>query len=401
MTREKLCPAIVILGYRRPLAFKRLLNAIEAAKYHDSPNLIISLEGEADPEVVEIAENFHSDKLAVRIIRRPNRLGLREHVIACGDLTEEFGSVILLEDDILIDRFFYLYASEALSYYQYERSVAGIALYSYEYNEVAQLPFTPMFNGYDTYLMQVACSWGQCWTREQWASFKTWYSGKTQKDLERISYLPQAVKRWPETSWKKYFQGFMVESGKYFVYPYNSYSTNCSDAGGSHIKEGTTLHQVSIAAHLRPNPEYNFCPLGVQEVVYDSFMEPTGQFIFRAIAKSIEELEIDIYGTKPLDVLNIKPFAITVKHSTRKDKIFSFRFRPHEFNLMFPSDGEIGDFWLSQTGYISNARQSPFSFLIRRYSYYAKINLLSKNVLMAILISLPKKIIDKIFGNRL
>ena len=397
MTREKLCPAIVIMGYSRPLAFKRLLNAIEAAEYQDSPNLIISLEGEADPEVVAIAESFRSDKLAVRIIRRQSRLGLREHVILCGDLTEEFNSVILLEDDLLIDRFFYSYASEALSYYQQERGVAGIALYSYEYNELAQLPFTPMSNGYDTYLMQVACSWGQCWTREHWASFKVWYSGKTQADLERISYLPQAVKSWPESSWKKYFQAFMLESGRYFVYPYKSYSTNCSDAGGSHIKVGTTLHQVSMSAQLRPKPNYNFCPFEAQEVVYDSFMEPTGQFVFRAIGKSREELEIDIYGVKPLALLNRKPFTVTVKHSKNKKKIFLFRFRPPEFNLSATSSSADGDFWLCEPASLTNASRSPQQSSIQRYSYYAKFNLSSKNVAIRLLITLPKKIINILF----
>ena len=400
MKYEKLCPAIVILGYSRPLAFKRLLNAIEVADYQDSPSLIISLEGEADPEVVAIAEKFHSEKLTVRLIRRQSRLGLREHVIACGDLTEEYGSIVLLEEDLLIDRFFYSYASKALSYYQHERRVAGIALYSYEYNEFAQLSFTPMSNGYDTYLMQVACSWGQCWTLEQWSAFKKWYAGKTQADLENISNLPPAVKSWPESSWKKYFQGFMLEIGRYFVYPYKSYSTNCSDAGGNHIREGTTLHQVSMSAQLRPKPEYNFCPLDAQEVVYDSFMEPTGQFVFRAMGKSIKELEIDIYGTKPLALLNRKPFAVTVKRSNRKDKIFSLRFRPHEFNLMFPSNSENGDFWLSQSASLSNGKQRLLWSLVRRYSYYSKKNLLDKSVWMAIFISLPKKFVNKLLGKR-
>lgn len=389
-------PAIVVIAYSRPLALKRLLSALDAAEYRDCPTLVISLEGEANPEVVNIAETFRSEKLAVRLIRRQRRLGLREHVIACGDLTQEYDSVIILEDDLLVDRYFHLYASEALKYYRNEESIAGIALYSYEFNEFAHMPFTAMSNGYDTYFMQVACSWGQCWTREQWVLFKAWYSGKTQADLARNSCLPQAVKFWPDSSWKKYFQGFMVETGKNFIYPYQTYSTNCSDSGGTHIKRQLSLLQVSMAAQYRSGPTFNFCPVSIKEVLYDSFMEPCGEFVFRAIGMTADELEIDIYGTKPADLLTNKPFSVTIKNSSVKTKNFSFRFRPPEFNLFFPLDDD-GDFWLCESSALTAAKKKPIGPFISRYEYYAKMSLLAKGVLASIFLALPRKIVNKIF----
>jgi hypothetical protein len=78
--------------------------------------------------------------------------------------------VVVLEDDLVVDRYYYLYASCALQHYRCDDRVAGIALYAPEYNEYASLPFAPMANGYSTYPMQMPCSWGQCWTREQWLS---------------------------------------------------------------------------------------------------------------------------------------------------------------------------------------------------------------------------------------
>lgn len=394
-------PAIVILAYKRPIALKRLLNAIEAAEYQNTPTLVISLEGESHPEVVEIANKFRSKKLTVRVVQRQIRIGLREHVIACGDLTEEYGSVIILEDDILVDRFFYQYASAALKYYKNEEKIAGIALYSYEHNEFAKLAFTPMFNGYDTYLMQVACSWGQCWTREQWASFMTWYLGKTQADLDGIKYLPSTVKCWPESSWKKYYHAYMIVKDKFFVYPYFSYSTNCSDIGGTHSKSESSQNQVSMPAQFRSRPNFNFCPELLREIIYDSYMEPCGEFIFRAIGKAAEEIEVDIYGTKPIQLLMNKPFALTIKDNPHKIQSYSYRFRPHEFNLLHPSINNGGDFWLCKSVFLNGANRKNIKLLISRYCYYFKANLLARDVLMSVLLSLPRKIFSKILKKKI
>ena len=189
----------------------------------------------------------------------------------------------------------------------------------------------------------------------------------------------------------------MVQTGKNFIYPYQTYSTNCSDSGGTHIKRQFSLLQVSMAAQYRSGPTFNFCPVSIQEVLYDSFMEPCGEFVFRAIGKTADELEIDIYGTKPADLLTNKTFSVTIKNSSVKTKNFSFRFRPPEFNLFFPLDDD-GDFWLCESSALTAAKKKPIGSFITKYEYYAKMSLLSKDVLASIFLALPRKIINKIFG---
>lgn len=336
-------PVIVVLAFSRPLALRRLLQSLSEADYPEGVSLIISVDGGANSDVVDIANNFSSNKITTRVIERKVQLGLREHVLACGDLSLEFGSIIVLEDDLVVDRYFYSYASKALEYYRIAKSVSGVALYGPECSEASRLPFRPMLNGYSSYFMKVPCSWGQCWTSSQWKSFRSWYVQKTAEDLRKIEGLPEYVKSWPESSWKKYFYGYMVESNKDFIYPYDSYSTNCSDEGGVHVVDGSNLWQVKMASDRRPHPTFKFCPEGVREVAYDPFFEPVGEYAYRSLGMSEGDLVFDLQGMKPLSLIRKKKYVLTPKCKrdaydgvkSRKE-IFSHEFRPPEKNFNFP-----------------------------------------------------------------
>lgn len=396
-------PAIAILAFNRPLALKRLLDSIRAAEYPESTILVISLEYGAAPAVVDMARSFRCDRLNVRVISQDNKLGLRRHVLACGELVEEYGSIIVLEDDLIIDRYFYTYAMSALLFYDDDEGVAGISLYSYEYNEFAGLPFKPMANGFDTYPMQIPCSWGQCWSRKQWRQFKSWYSGKTQSDLDSIDRLPMSVKTWPESSWKKYFHGYMIESGTYFVYPYMSFSTNCSDNGGTHIMGESFSYQVSLALQDRHFSPLRFAPTNFRDVVYDSFMEPVGDFLFRTIGYSSSEVEIDLQGIKPMPLLKKKKYALTTRNGAIEKIGYPQRYRPVEVNLLFPSKRDDANItWrLLDTNHLvaGVCRYHKLTW----YSYYAGMPIRNKNVYISIILDLPvafiRKLLSRLFGS--
>ena len=330
-------PVVVVLAYKRPVALRRLLQSLSSAEVPIGTRLLISVEGEPSPEVVDIAQSFVSQKYTTEVVFRKQRLGLLNHVIECGNFALDYGSLIMLEEDLVVDKFFYSFAQQALEHYQDEETVAGVALYGPEYNESAQTKFVPMHNGYDTYPMQVPCSWGQCWTADQWSGFKEWFVDKTEKSLEGTLFIPQNVKNWPASSWKKFFYGFMVETNKVFVYPYRSLSTNVSDAGGMHITEGTNLFQVALPSPFREKPVYSFAPVDEAEVAYDAFMEPVGEFVWKSINLKKGEVEVDLYSSKPLSLLRSKPFTLT-GHNVRKPiRSFDARFQPHEMNLFIES----------------------------------------------------------------
>lgn len=234
-------PTIIVVGFSRPQALQRLLNSLNDAHYPSSVLLLISLDGGASNAVHETVDAFEFKHGECRVLKHEQNMGLREHILWCGDQTSSCGAVIVLEDDLIVDPFFFFFACNALQAYADTPSVAGIALYSPGYNEYAGLPFEPLYNGQSSFLMAVPCSWGQLWSRGQWQAFRTWYGEGEQSKVDTCIGLPLCVKQWPESSWKKYFAAYLVQNSLFFIYPYISYTSNCSDTGGVHIKDKTSL----------------------------------------------------------------------------------------------------------------------------------------------------------------
>lgn len=333
--------AIVVIAFNRQVSLSRLLNSLNQAEVDCDVDLIISLEGNSTKEVCELAENFSSTKFKKILLKRQVQMGLRNHVIACGDIVNDYDGIIILEDDLLLDKYFFKYAKASLQFYSKNKNIAGVALYSPDYNEFANLPFRPMYNGYDNFPAQLACSWGQCWTREQWYGFKNWYNEDKIDKLTNIIGLPDQVKDWPESSWKKYYHGYMVERDLYFIYPYISYSTNCSDAGGTHILNESNLHQVCLPAQNRPLPEFRFCPANYTEVSYDAFLEPNGDYVFRQLSMPKEKVAVDTLMIKPKSLLNTYKFVLTTRQTKEQVSSYPLRFKPIELNLEFPTNSKL------------------------------------------------------------
>lgn len=333
---ETLRPAIVVPAHARPAALARLLASLQAADYPFRPVLHLSIDGDAHPDVLHLARAFRPAELELRLVVQPRRLGLKAHLLRCGDLALEYGAVIVLEEDLYVHSGFYRYALAAASHYADDDRVAGVALYSPEFNEYAELPFQPLANGCDSYPMQVSCSWGQCFTAAQWGAFKAWLDAAGPERLARMPGLPPAVKAWPACSWKKFHQAWMVETGRYFIYPYQSYSTNCADPGGENTAGGWDMIQVALplpgAVPARPR----FAGVKDAPVRYDAFMEADGSFVYEGLGLARHEVEIDLYGTKPEALLRQKPRVLSRQPHPAPEARYPLCFRPLENNLLFP-----------------------------------------------------------------
>lgn len=269
-------PAIVVVTYNRPNALSRLLNSIESADYNgrtDIP-LVISVDGGGGKEIVEIAELFEWRYGKKRIIVHDENLGLRKHILSCGDLTKQYGAIILLEDDLYVSSEYYNYIEKAQQYYQNDEKIAGVSLYVYNHNDNAQILFSPIKTEYDVFFMQVPSSSGQSWTNKQWGLFREYLS--SDPIINDNDLLPDQVKGWPNTSWKKYFFKYMVETDKYFVYPYMPFSTNFCDAG-IHIQ--TYKNELQVPMEWRKR-DLSFVDFSNADVIYDAYYELTPKCFF-------------------------------------------------------------------------------------------------------------------------
>lgn len=292
---EKL-PAIIIVSYNRPGCLIRLLQSIENADYHNygKINLVISIDGGGVPDMEAIAKDFQWIHGRKKLIQHKENMGLRNHILSCGELTNDYDSIIILEDDCFVSRNFYDYTCQALSFYQGHANIAGVSLCAYQTNENIGLPFIPLAEGFDAYFMQVPSSWGQVWTTGNWQSFKKWM-GHNQRITDQ-DLLPDNVKVWPETSWKKYFYKYMVDEDLFFVYPSTSLVTNFGDKG-THYSYPVPYFQVPLETRLA-NKNYSFITFNESYNKYDAYFELLPDSFQRLGITLQPNTGIDLYGTK-------------------------------------------------------------------------------------------------------
>ncbi|WP_221391330.1 glycosyltransferase family A protein [Dyadobacter sp. NIV53] len=287
-------PAIAVVTYNRPVSLKRLLSSLERAQYPvNGIELIISIDyqdSDSHQEVVEIANAFEWKHGNKTVIPHVANLGLRKHVLLCGNMSATYGSLIMLEDDVFVSPQFYNYSLQMLTAYGNEDYIAGISLYKHEWNVNSARPFIASNNGFDIFFMQFAQSWGQCWTSAMWKKFHDWYI-QNEQELVSQDEIPAFVTSWPKSSWLKYFITYVVKTDKYFVYPQVSLSTNFSDAG-THNKINNTKYQVPLQTSF-----LNYKTPSLKEAVkYDAFFERKEMGIMISVQDS--ELLVNLYGTK-------------------------------------------------------------------------------------------------------
>ncbi len=332
---ESIRPAIVAVGYNRPAALQRLLTSVGNAAYDGGDvTLIISIDhSDAQAEVRAVAEAFdwpHGEKI-VRCF--DTRQGLRAHILQCGDISETYGVVVILEDDLLVAPGFYRYLSAALAFYGDDPALAGISLYSHAWNGYADVPFIPQQKEFDTYLGQFSITWGQCWTARQWQRFKSWYAANTGNITRFYSRMPKDITTWPETSWGKYFVCFLLENDLYYVIPYVSLSTNCEELG-QHAAGNSDAHQVPLLDGACK--QYRFAPVE-QAIRYDLFFERVGLDL-SAYGIAAKDVCVDLHGQKNATfdrryLLSCKTYALPIKRS------FGMRMRPIEANIAYNIPG--------------------------------------------------------------
>jgi len=356
--------ALVVVGYNRPDSIKRILGSLAKAKYdYEEIPLIVSIDHSGNEEVVNAAEQFQWEHGSKRVIYHSKRLGLRKHIISCGDLTQEYGSVMILEDDLYVSPDFYNYAMQALLKYGENPKIAGISLNTKRELLESPYPFFPLHTGDDVFFQQFASSWGQVWNQRMWKAFKKWYD--EHPVLPRNTDVPLTVLNYPDTSWAKFFQTYVVEQNKYYVFSYDSLTTNFGDAG-EHFNHNSSAFQ-SILFYGKKDyrmPEFE------QGVKYDIYGEPVGLGKYLDIPE--EELTCDFWGRKQ-ETAYRRYLLTCCKKPFKKIKQYSMCMKPVELNVIENIKGT--DITLYDTSCVDNSFVSDKKERIRFLEYgYGIIN---------------------------
>lgn len=327
---------IVVIGYKNEDGIKRVFQALSMADYgNENVKLIISVDYSGNDKVLRLA-NEYQWRFGEKYINTFNeRLGLREHVLHCGDYlnTYDLDALAVFEDDTMPSHNFFQFAKAATEKYIENKNIAGVSLYSHSLNYNTGQKFIPMTNGADNYFMQCAQSWGQVWFRREWNEFRDWY--KEQHNLLSDYLIPQHVSGWPETSWLKYHIKYCVVNNKYFVYPYISFSTCFADVG-EHVRVQTDEYQVPIPGMCVQARDFNLIDFDENALKYDVFFENQSLDQYCNICK--EELLVNLYGDY---VATDKRYVLTKrKLPYRKINSWGNKLVPHEMNVIYKLQGD-------------------------------------------------------------
>ena len=333
-------PAIIIPAYNRPHTLSRLLGSLSAANYpHDlKVPLVISIDpenGAPHQAVRAVAESFHWQYGPKEIISHKHHLGLLQNFYYCGGLTDKYGSVIFLEDDLIVSPVFYHYVIQSLAYFENDFSIAGISLYRYPFNGYTHHTFEPLADGSDIFFMQVASIMGQAWTKEQWTQFQNWRVANYTTEAKTNETLHDLWSSFDADDYFPILTNYLVSAGRYYVFPRVSLTTGFGDAG-MHFANETSYFQVPLQ---REQTAFRLQALENSYALYDSFMEiaPESLKQFVPALRDID-FEVDLHATKSSRQLKAEN-VITTRVCKSALKTFALSMQPPEENIIFNVQG--------------------------------------------------------------
>ena len=364
-------PAIVIPAYNRPHTLARLLASINEADYPQGLKvpLVISIDpenGVPNQSVRTVAESFDWIHGPTEIILHPNHLGMLNNFLFCGNLTETYGSVIYLEDDLVLSPVFYHFVEQAHQYFSEDKRIAGVSLYAYQFNGYHHYPFITLMDGADVYFAQIMSILGQSWTKAQWHRFTEWYKSYSMVMKEMGKPLHNV---WQSFADDEYFPiqiKYLVSTDQFYVFPRSSLTTGFGDQG-VHFDSSTDYFQVPIQ---RNKTSYRFHALDDADALYDSFMEILPRCVKR-LSPALRDFDfaVDLNAIKELSHLQ-SDYVLTTRACANPAKTFALAMKPPEANLIFNTVGRGIN--LCRPSDIRWDRWSEFQTRKRLYDYFSR-----------------------------
>lgn len=326
---------IVVVAYNRIESLKRILGSLLQAEYPaQGAELIISIDRGDNADVLDYARAFSWPFGEKQVIYQEKNLGLKAHILKCGGLTQAHDGIILLEDDLYVSPDFYRYALECYDFVADKPEIAGVALYNHRLSQLTEKVFEPLEDGFDNWYFRYACSWGQMWTKAQWAAFSAWLAENGDYDFAASEKIPAHIKDWGKHSWLKYHIAFVIETNRLFLYPRVARCTCFSDAGVNFSKKESTF-QVPLMLGGRREKLRLSVP-GESRAVYDAWMENLWlrSFLGR------ESLCVDLYGAK--ETFEGQQYLLTSSRVENAELLecFGREMRPQEWNVLSSVPGD-------------------------------------------------------------
>ena len=248
---------IVLFTYKRLWHTKQTVEALQKNLYADQSELFIFSDGAKNEKdelkVKEVREYLKTIKgfKKIEIIERDKNWGLANNIIdGVTKVVNEYGKVVVLEDDLVTSPYFLKFMNEGLKFYEDEEKVISIHGYVYP---IEGLP--------EIFFLRGADCWGWATWKRGWDLFEK-DSKRLLEELEKCkltklfdfngaySYTKMLKKQIAGKidSWaiRWYATAFLLE--KLTLYPGVSLVKNIGgDEAGTHIKSKISMLDVEIS----------------------------------------------------------------------------------------------------------------------------------------------------------
>ena len=324
-------PAIVIAAYNRPDQLRRLCASVGAAGIAPGTPLVISIDGGGSryDHVLAVAEQMQWPHGPMRVTTHQH-LGLVDHFFACGDLTQEFGRVVMLEDDLIVSPSFHRWATTALDFVATDDRIAGVSLATPFFDGYRHLPFEPVIDGADGIYAQIPWYDGMAWTADMWQRFRTAsVSASTLihaslNSLDADEWFPDAIR-------------YLVSTDRFYLLPRQAQASN-SGAAGAHFDDATNYFQVPLT--LRGPREWRLQSLDDSLSVYDDHLELLPR-VLRALVPDLADVDICVDLAAVRDVQSISAtHTLTTRDVRNPVRLWGAAMHPLAANLVHNVAGD-------------------------------------------------------------
>ena len=245
---------VALFVYNRADHFKQTYAALRKCEGAQNTDLFIFSDGakneKAEAGVKEtrnaLEEIKNDDAFAsITVFESEKNKGLAASIIdGVTKIINDYGKIIVLEDDCVASDYLLKFFNGALSFYENDKTIGSVAGYT------PKIPFPANFND-DMFLAYRSCSccwatWKRSWEGVDWEiknAKELFSSGKFIRDFtlngtDRILRLYRQTKG-DGTSWSVRFGAHLTQKGLFTVYPKFSYISNIGcDCSGVHSKAG-------------------------------------------------------------------------------------------------------------------------------------------------------------------
>lgn len=235
----------------------------------------------------------------------------------------------------MVSPFFYEFTIKALAKYGEETDIAGIGLYSYAQNPVSGLRHYHPKPEHDAALYQKTVTWGQCFTKNQWRSFRNW-----RKDHSlHLNRIPLYMRQYGVDNWELQHNAYLIATEKFVVHPTHSLSTNSGLPGTHHQSTFESgLFQVPLQYEKRDwvLPKYD------KVLKYDAYFEMKPDSFKSLLPKGHMlrglNFDVDLAGLKPMEQLE-REWVLTSKECKNAKQHYSSDLKPKELNIIWNETG--------------------------------------------------------------